>query len=172
LRRYGDGPFVMRAPRRRAAVLRGLAFGVTFEVRVDDERLLPRLRERFPPGWVKTGRPPDVVVSLRRGSGARPAGSGQKAPSRRAPGDLARRTHQVTHEVFDTSQADTSKAPGKATNFEMSDTSSGAAGRATNDAVSNDEMSDTSGTSSAVRPEGKESVTVRSQAGRVSGARF
>ena len=45
-------------------MLRGVAFGVTFEARVDDRRLLPAVRARLPPGWTVAVRAPAVVVSL------------------------------------------------------------------------------------------------------------
>jgi len=48
----------------RAGVLRAAAFGVPFEVRVDDRRLLPAVRERLPPGWGAAHRPPVLVLSL------------------------------------------------------------------------------------------------------------
>ena len=47
-----------------AGVLRGIAFGVPFEARVDDRRLLPALRARLPPGWAPTRTPPVIVLSL------------------------------------------------------------------------------------------------------------
>jgi hypothetical protein len=48
----------------RAGVLRAAAFGVPFEVRVDDRRLLPSVLERLPPGWAHAHRPPALVLSL------------------------------------------------------------------------------------------------------------
>ncbi|HEY1908689.1 MAG TPA: hypothetical protein VGG91_21775 [Myxococcaceae bacterium] len=48
----------------RAAVLRGEAYGVVFEARVDDRRLLPAVRARFPPGSRATRKPPAAVLSL------------------------------------------------------------------------------------------------------------
>jgi hypothetical protein len=54
----------MRAPATRAAVLRGEAYGVVFEARVDDPRLLPAVRARFPPGSRTTRKPPATVFSL------------------------------------------------------------------------------------------------------------
>lgn len=48
----------------RAGVLRAAAFGVPFEVRVDDRRLFPALLERLPPGWTHAHRPPALVLSL------------------------------------------------------------------------------------------------------------
>jgi hypothetical protein len=48
----------------RAGVLSAAAFGVPFEVRVDDRRLLPALLERLPPGWTHAHRPPALVLSL------------------------------------------------------------------------------------------------------------
>ncbi|MGZ6135455.1 MAG: hypothetical protein ACXWK9_13455 [Myxococcaceae bacterium] len=48
----------------RAGVLRAAAFGVPFEVRVDDRRLLPAVLERLPPGWAHAHRPPALVLSL------------------------------------------------------------------------------------------------------------
>jgi len=47
-----------------AGVLRGIAFGVPFEARVDDRRLLPRVRARLPPGWAPTRLQPAAVLSL------------------------------------------------------------------------------------------------------------
>ena len=41
-----------------------MAFGVAFEVRTDDRRLLSEVRARFPPGWRDTRRSPAVVLSL------------------------------------------------------------------------------------------------------------
>ena len=58
----GIGP--MRVPAVRARVLRGEAYGVAFEVRGDDRRLLPLLRARFPPGWTGTRQPAVVVLSV------------------------------------------------------------------------------------------------------------
>lgn len=93
-------------------MLRGVAFGVTFEVRVDDPRWLPRLRARFPPGWSGTGRAPVVLLSLRHASAARNAAAGpgtRKPPPRDAGHPLqpsGRRSPQVNDpEVFDTSGA-------------------------------------------------------------------
>ena len=54
----------MRASATTVAVLRGEAYGVAFEVRVDDRRLLPEVRGRFPPGSRATRKPPAVVFSL------------------------------------------------------------------------------------------------------------
>jgi len=48
----------------RAAVLRGEAYGVVFEARVDDRRLVPSVRARFPPGSRLTRKPPAAVFSL------------------------------------------------------------------------------------------------------------
>jgi hypothetical protein len=48
----------------RAGVLRAAAFGVPFEVRMDDRRLLPGVRKRLPPGWAAAHRPPALVLSL------------------------------------------------------------------------------------------------------------
>ncbi len=45
-------------------MLRGVAFGVPFEARVDDRRLLPAVRARFPPGWTVARQAPAVVLSL------------------------------------------------------------------------------------------------------------
>jgi len=47
-----------------AGVLRGIAFGVPFEARVDDRRLLPALRARLPPGSTPTRASPAIVLSL------------------------------------------------------------------------------------------------------------
>ncbi len=69
-----SGP--MRVPAVRAGALRGEAYGVVFEVRVDDRRLLPAVRVRFPPGWNVSRQSPAVVLSL---------------------------VHEVLQEVFDTS---------------------------------------------------------------------
>lgn len=55
-------PMPTSAP--RAGVLRAAAFGVPFEVRVDDARLLPAVEERLPPGWTHAHRPPALVLSL------------------------------------------------------------------------------------------------------------
>jgi len=54
----------MGARERRPGVLRGVAFGVPFEARVDDRRLLPEVRLRCPPGWQVTRRKPRVVLEL------------------------------------------------------------------------------------------------------------
>jgi hypothetical protein len=47
-----------------AGILRGVAFGVPFEARVDDRRLLPAMRARLPPGSAATREAPAVVLSL------------------------------------------------------------------------------------------------------------
>ncbi len=47
-----------------AAALRGEAYGVAFEVRVDDPGLRAAVRTRFPPGWRSTRRPAAVLLSL------------------------------------------------------------------------------------------------------------
>jgi len=47
-----------------AGVLRGIAFGVPFEARVDDRRLLPAVRARLPPGSAPTRIAPAIVLSL------------------------------------------------------------------------------------------------------------
>lgn len=57
-------PYQMPVPGVRAGVVSGAAFGVSFEMRVDDARLLPAVRERLPPGWTHAHRPPAVVLSL------------------------------------------------------------------------------------------------------------
>jgi hypothetical protein len=54
----------MRDPVVTAGALRGEAYGVAFEVRVDDPRLRAAVRARFPPGWRTTRRPAAVLVSL------------------------------------------------------------------------------------------------------------
>lgn len=54
----------MRVPVVTAGVLRGEAYGVAFEVRVDDPRLRSGVRARFPPGWRTTRRPTAVLLSL------------------------------------------------------------------------------------------------------------
>ena len=54
----------MRASATRVAVLRGEAYGVAFETRVDDRRLLAAVRARFPPGSRATRKPPAAVFSL------------------------------------------------------------------------------------------------------------
>ena len=53
----------MRAP-LTAGVQRAEAYGVTFEVRVDDPRLGAAVRTRFPPGWRATRRPASVLLTL------------------------------------------------------------------------------------------------------------
>ena len=45
-------------------MLRGEAHGVSFEAQVDDHRLLPAVRARFPPGWRATQQTPVVVLSM------------------------------------------------------------------------------------------------------------
>ena len=45
-------------------MLRGEAYGVAFEVRADDRRLLLAARARFPPGWRSTRQPPAAVLSV------------------------------------------------------------------------------------------------------------
>ena len=47
-----------------AGVQRAEAYGVAFEVRVDDPRLRAAVRARFPPGWRATRRPPSVLLTL------------------------------------------------------------------------------------------------------------
>ena len=47
-----------------ADALRGEAYGVAFEVRVDDPRLRPAVRARFPPGWRRTARPAAMRFAL------------------------------------------------------------------------------------------------------------
>jgi len=54
----------MRVPTVRAGALRGEAYGVAFEVRTDDRRLLPAIRACLPPGWRPSRRSPAVVLSL------------------------------------------------------------------------------------------------------------
>jgi hypothetical protein len=54
----------MRVPTPRAGALRGEAYGVAFEVRLDDRRLLPAVRARLPPRWRLSRRSPAVVLSL------------------------------------------------------------------------------------------------------------
>ena len=54
----------MRVPTVTAGALRGEAYGVAFEVRTDDPRLLSPVRARFPPGWRVTRRSPAAVLSL------------------------------------------------------------------------------------------------------------
>jgi hypothetical protein len=54
----------MRAAATKAAVLRGQAYGVVFEARMDDRRLVPSVRARFPPGARLTRKPPAAVFSL------------------------------------------------------------------------------------------------------------
>jgi len=54
----------MRAPAVIPRVLRGEAYGVAFEARVDDRRLVAAVRARFPPGWTRTRQDPSVVLSL------------------------------------------------------------------------------------------------------------
>lgn len=54
----------MRVPAVTAGVLRGEAYGVAFEVQVDDPRLRSAVRARFPPGWRTTQRPAAVLLSL------------------------------------------------------------------------------------------------------------
>jgi hypothetical protein len=53
----------MRAP-LTAGVQRAEAYGVAFEVGVDDPRLRADVRARFPPGWKATRRPASVRFSL------------------------------------------------------------------------------------------------------------
>jgi len=67
-----SSPAVPRVVHRtKAGVLRGEAFGVAFEARVDDARLLAAVRVRLPPGWRPARRAPAVIVSLERGSAGR-----------------------------------------------------------------------------------------------------
>ena len=54
----------MPVPPVSAGVLRGIAFGVPFEARVDDRRLLPAVRARLPPGSAPTRIAPAIVLSL------------------------------------------------------------------------------------------------------------
>jgi hypothetical protein len=54
----------MRVPTVTAGAQRGEAYGVAFEVRMDDRRFLPAVRARFPPGWRVTRRSPAAVLSL------------------------------------------------------------------------------------------------------------
>jgi len=54
----------MRVPTVRAGALRGEAYGVAFEVRMDDRRLLPAVRACLPPGWHASRREPAVVLSV------------------------------------------------------------------------------------------------------------
>ena len=60
----------MRVPTETAGALRGEAYGVAFEVRADDRRLLSAVRARFPPGWRVTRRSPAVVLSLAHAPGS------------------------------------------------------------------------------------------------------
>ena len=61
---------VMRVPTPTAGALRGEAYRVAFEVRVDDRRLLPAVRARLPPRWRATRRAPAVVLSLGHEAGS------------------------------------------------------------------------------------------------------
>ena len=60
----------MRVPMATAGALRGEAYGVAFEVRVDERRLLAAVRARLPPEWRATRRPPAVLLSLAHAPGS------------------------------------------------------------------------------------------------------
>ena len=104
-------PAGMRASAMRAAVLRGEAYGVVFEARVDDRRLLPAVRARFPPGSRATRKPPATVLSLVHelsGTERRSARSRQTSPlalglSVRNDGQLVARgmSHARALDVFE-----------------------------------------------------------------------
>jgi hypothetical protein len=102
----------MRDSAMRAAVLRGEAYGVVFEARVDDRRLLPAVRARFPPGSRPTRKPPVTVLSLVHGVSStrrrRTARSGRTSPtllglSVRSDGQLLAQglTHAQALDVFE-----------------------------------------------------------------------
>jgi hypothetical protein len=59
---------------RRPGVLRGAAYGVPFEIRVDDRRLLLAIRQRCPPGWKRSRRKPRCVLSIEHGRASPPGG--------------------------------------------------------------------------------------------------
>ena len=77
----------MRVVPVTAGALRGEAYGVVFEVRTDDSRLLSPVRARFPPGWRVTRRSPEAVLSLTHESSS--AGMAVQVEGRLAAGGLS-----------------------------------------------------------------------------------
>lgn len=55
----------MAGAARRPGTVRGAAYGVVVEIRVDDHRLLPSVRQRCPPGWKAARRKvPQATLGL------------------------------------------------------------------------------------------------------------